>query len=83
MKTASEGAQAMTRRFALIGCGRAGGSLAWALLTERYELGSVLCSSTRRTQEALEFLGSGSAGGDPAATVRSAPLRRRRPTCSL
>jgi predicted short-subunit dehydrogenase-like oxidoreductase (DUF2520 family) len=61
-------------RFALVGCGRAGGTLAWALKERGFRLEAVLCSSPVKTQEAVAFLKAGQPASSLEALARSAPL---------
>jgi len=61
-------------RFALSGCGRAGGTLGFALARRGGRLEAVAASSPARTAEALAFLDTGRAATSLTEAARAAPL---------
>ena len=62
------------RSFSLIGAGRAGGTLAWALVQAGYRPLACFCPTAKGTREAVRFLGGGRAARSLGDAAAAAPL---------
>src|SRR5262245_15916248 len=57
-----------------MGCGKVGRTLARALKNTGYGVGAVVCKTTESAAEAVQFIGAGQAGTDPAQALESGSI---------